>query len=195
MVVGENVMQEEAKTWVVNRLLSWYDTARRDLPWRAPKGTRPDPYGVWLSEIMLQQTTVKAVAPYYAEFLKRWPDVESLAEADLDDVLKVWAGLGYYARARNLYVCAKVVANELGGRFPDTQDALLKLPGVGAYTAAAIASIAFGRQAAVVDGNVERVLARFHAVETALPKAKKELRAIAGKLADRDHVAPGRKPR
>ena len=163
-------------------LLRWYDRHRRVLPWRARAGERPDPYRVWLSEIMLQQTTVKAVVPYYARFLDRFPTVTQLAAAPLDDVLKLWAGLGYYARARNLHACAKAVVERHGGRFPDTEEALLTLPGVGAYTAAAIAAIAFDRHASPVDGNVERVIARLFAVEHELPGAKPHLRALAGEL-------------
>lgn len=165
-----------------NRLLAWYDRHRRDLPWRAPPGQRMEPYRVWLSEIMLQQTTVAAVIPYFRYFLDRWPDVESLAAAALDEVLHAWQGLGYYARARNLHRCAEVVAREYGGQFPDTEDNLRKLPGIGAYTAAAIAAIAFDRQATVVDGNVERVMARLHAVDSPLPAAKPELKALAAAL-------------
>ncbi|HEY0835525.1 MAG TPA: A/G-specific adenine glycosylase [Azospirillum sp.] len=164
------------------RLLSWYDRHRRDLPWRAPPGRTSDPYRVWLSEIMLQQTTVPAAAPYFLAFTERWPNVEDLASASLDEVLVAWAGLGYYARARNLHKCAGVVAREHGGRFPETEAALLDLPGVGAYTAAAIAAIAFDRPATVVDGNVERVIARVFAVEQPLPGVKPKLRALAATL-------------
>lgn len=171
---------------VAPALLAWYDRARRDLPWRAPPGERPDPYAVWLSEIMLQQTTVRAVAPYYEAFLRRWPDVTALAEAELDDVLAAWAGLGYYARARNLHACARTVAREHGGRFPGTAAELAKLPGIGAYTAAAVAAIAFGQKTAAVDGNVERVLARVRGVATPLPGAKPELRALAEDIVPAD---------
>ncbi|CAN5273047.1 A/G-specific adenine glycosylase [soil metagenome] len=157
------------------RLLAWYDVHRRDLPWRAPPGHQPDPYGVWLSEVMLQQTTVGAVKEYYRNFLAHWPTVRALAAAPLDDVLRAWAGLGYYARARNLHACAKAVA-AAGGEFPSTEEGLRALPGVGAYTAGAIAAIAFDRQAAAVDGNVERVIARYYAIETPLPAAKPEIR-------------------
>ncbi|MEE4235720.1 MAG: A/G-specific adenine glycosylase, partial [Anderseniella sp.] len=136
-------------------LLAWYDRHRRTLPWRALPGEAADPYRVWLSEIMLQQTTVATVGRYFLAFTRRWPKVEDLAAADLDDVLREWAGLGYYARARNLHACAKVVAHEHGGRFPGSEDGLQSLPGVGPYTAAAIAAIAFNRSAAAVDGNVE----------------------------------------
>ena len=163
-------------------LLAWYDRHRRHLPWRAPPGERQDAYRVWLSEIMLQQTTVKAVGPYYAKFLARWPGVAALAAAPLDDVLKAWAGLGYYARARNLHACAKVVAAEHGGRFPANEDGLRALPGIGAYTAAAIAAIAFDQRAVAIDGNIERVIARVFAVETPLPPAKTEIRAKAGEI-------------
>ena len=167
---------------VAARLLAWYDAHHRDLPWRVPptriaRGERPDPYRVWLSEIMLQQTTVEAVKPYFARFTARWPDVGALAAAESDDIMKAWAGLGYYSRARNLKRCAEAVAQDHGGRFPDTEAGLRELPGIGAYTAAAVASIAFGRPAAVVDGNVERVVARLHAVATPLPVAKDEIRA------------------
>jgi A/G-specific adenine glycosylase len=163
-------------------LLAWYDRHHRRLPWRAPPGERMDAYRVWLSEIMLQQTTVKAVGPYYAKFLARWPDVAGLAKAPLDDVLRAWAGLGYYARARNLHACAKVVAGNHGGEFPDSEAGLRALPGIGAYTAAAIAAIAFGRRAVAIDGNIERVIARLNAIETELPAAKAEIRAGAEAL-------------
>ena len=164
-------------------LLAWYDRHRRILPWRAPPGEPADPYGVWLSEIMLQQTTVTAVMPYYAAFLARWPTVEALAAAPLDEVLTAWSGLGYYARARNLHACAGAVVAEHGGRFPAEEAALRALPGIGRYTAAAISAIAFGRHAAPVDGNIERVMARLYAVEEPLPGAKKALTKLAGALA------------
>ena len=165
-------------------LLAWYDRAARALPWRTPPGSGapPDPYRVWLSEVMLQQTTVAAVRGYYAAFLARWPSVEALAAAPDAEVMAAWAGLGYYARARNLLACARVVANELGGRFPATEAGLAGLPGVGPYTAAAIAAIAFDAPAVVVDGNVERVMARLFAVEEPLPAAKPRLRALAARL-------------
>jgi A/G-specific adenine glycosylase len=163
-------------------LLSWYDRHHRDLPWRTAPGEPADAYRVWLSEIMLQQTTVKAVGPYYARFLDRWPDVRRLAAAPLDDVLRLWAGLGYYARARNLHSCAKAVVERHGGRFPQSEDALRALPGIGAYTAAAIAAIAFDRRAVAIDGNIERVVARLHAVEQTLPAAKAEIRRHAEAL-------------
>ncbi|HEY8253079.1 MAG TPA: A/G-specific adenine glycosylase [Rhizomicrobium sp.] len=159
------------------QLLAWYDVHRRVLPWRAPKGKRADPYRVWLSEIMLQQTTVQAVAGYYRKFLSLWPDVKALASASQDDVLAAWAGLGYYARARNLHAAAKVVAHEMGGKFPTTAESLRALPGVGGYTSAAIAAIAYDEKQAAMDANAERVIARAFAVKTPLPQAKKELHA------------------
>jgi A/G-specific adenine glycosylase len=163
-------------------LLDWYDRHRRDLPWRAAAGASPDPYRVWLSEIMLQQTTVTAVAPYFIRFLARWPSVEALAAAGLDDVLRSWAGLGYYARARNLHACARTVVQNFRGRFPSTEAELAELPGIGPYTAAAIAAIAFGAQTAAVDGNVERVVARLFALEQELPAVKPQLRKLATRL-------------
>src|SRR6476646_10770795 len=138
-------------------LLAWYDRHRRDMPWRAASGQRPDPYRVWLSEIMLQQTTVVTVGPYFDRFVARFPDVHALAAASLDEVLHAWQGLGYYARARNLHRCARAVVAEHGGLFPSTEAGLLGLPGIGAYTAAAVAAIAFDQQAMPVDGNIERV--------------------------------------
>ncbi len=164
------------------RLLAWYDRHRRTLPWRAPAGERNAPYIVWLSEIMLQQTTVATVGEYFHRFVKRWPTVEALAEAPLDDVLSAWAGLGYYARARNLHACARTVREQLGGRFPEDEAALLALPGIGRYTAAAIRAIAFDQPASAVDGNVERVIARLSALETPLPDVKPEIQALAEKL-------------
>ena len=166
----------------VEALLAWYDRCRRALPWRVLPGARPDPYRVWLSEIMLQQTTTAAVAPFYRAFVARWPRVEDLAAAGLDDVLHAWQGLGYYARARNLHKCARRVSETHGGRFPADEAALRALPGVGAYTAAAIAAIAFDRPATVVDANVERVMARLFAVGEPLPGAKARLAALAGGL-------------
>jgi len=163
-------------------LLAWYDRHRRKLPWRAAPGEVPDPYPVWLSEIMLQQTAVKTVAPYYARFLERFPTVEQLAAASLDDVLRAWAGLGYYARGRNLHACAQAVVARHGGRFPVTEAELAELPGIGPYTAAAVAAIAFDEPATPVDGNVERVVARLFAVEDALPDAKLEIRRLAATL-------------
>jgi A/G-specific adenine glycosylase len=163
-------------------LLAWYDRHRRDLPWRAPPGKPSEPYRVWLSEIMLQQTTVVTVAPYFDRFVARWPTVSLLAAASLDEVLHQWQGLGYYARARNLHACARAVAERYGGRFPDDVAGLRALPGIGDYTAAAIAAIAFDRREAAVDGNVERVVARLFAVKEAMPAAKPRLRVLAREL-------------
>jgi A/G-specific adenine glycosylase len=163
-------------------LLAWYDRHCRKLPWRAPRGAAADPYLVWLSEIMLQQTTVKAVGPYFEKFVTRWPDIAALARASLDDVLRMWAGLGYYARARNLHACAVAVMCDHGGVFPDTEDGLQALPGIGPYTAAAIAAIAFERRTMPVDGNIERVVARLFAVEDALPQAKPQIQELAATL-------------
>ncbi|MEO8926267.1 MAG: A/G-specific adenine glycosylase [Caulobacteraceae bacterium] len=168
------------------RLLAWYDAHRRSLPWRARPGERADPYRVWLSEIMLQQTTVTHATPYFLAFTAHWPTVEALAAAPDAEVMAAWAGLGYYARARNLLACARAVASGHGGAFPGSEDALRALPGVGAYTAAAIAAIAFDRPANVVDGNVERVMGRLFALETPLPAAKPELKRLAGTLARAD---------
>jgi len=181
----------EQEGGLTGRLLGWYDAHHRDLPWRVPpselaKGTRPDPYRVWLSEIMLQQTTVEAVKPYFRKFLEKWPGVTDLAAAEPDEVMKAWAGLGYYSRARNLKKCADFVASELGGEFPDSEEGLRELPGVGAYTAAAIAAIAFGRSAAVIDGNVERVMSRLYEIRTPLPDAKPEIRVLLECLVPQD---------
>jgi A/G-specific adenine glycosylase len=161
----------------VAALLAWYDRHRRRLPWRAEPGELADPYRVWLSEIMLQQTTAAAVAPYFRAFVARWPNVEALAAASLDEVLGAWAGLGYYARARNLHACATTVVRDLGGRFPDSEAGLRALPGIGPYTAGAIAAIVFGRRTAAVDGNAERVVARLDAIEANLAQAKPEIHA------------------
>lgn len=159
-------------------LLDHYDRTARRLPWRAMPGTNAaDPYRVWLSEIMLQQTTVAAVTPYFAKFTSLWPTVHDLADAPEADVMAAWAGLGYYARARNLVACARMVSREFGGRFPDTEEGLRALPGIGAYTAAAIAAIAFGRRAVVVDANVERVVSRLFAIADPLPGSRPEIRA------------------
>ncbi len=173
----------ESVTSVADRLLAWYDRHARDLPWRTgpaeiARGEKPDPYRVWLSEIMLQQTTVAAVKDYFAKFTKKWPDVGALAAASEDDILKAWAGLGYYSRARNLKKCADAVMADHGGAFPESSEGLRTLPGVGDYPSAAIAAIAFGEPVAVVDGNVERVVSRLHCVDTPLPEAKKQIRKL-----------------
>ncbi len=168
------------------KLLAWYRTHGRDLPWRPSRAasgrTAPDPYHVWLSEIMLQQTMVSTVTGYFDHFVARWPNVSALAAADLDEVLHAWQGLGYYARARNLHRCAGVVANNHGGLFPESEDALRQLPGIGAYTAAAVAAIAYGAKTMPVDGNIERVLARLHALNGPLsitkPRIAEHARAL-----------------
>ncbi len=172
-------------------LLDWYDRSGRSLPWRIrpedrSRGAVAHPYAIWLSEIMLQQTTVPHATPYWFRFLELWPRVGDLAAAPREDVMREWAGLGYYARARNLHACARYVADELGGQFPDTLDGLRALPGVGEYTANAILAAAFDRPANVVDGNVERVITRLHRLQTPLPKAKPEIRELAGEIASPD---------
>ncbi len=164
-------------------LLTWYDQQARHLPWRYAPGAAADPYRVWLSEVMLQQTTVAAVIPYFEAFLARWPTVEDLASAALEDVLAAWAGLGYYARARNLHACARAVSLDHGGRFPSDLQALRALPGVGDYTAAAIRAIAFGLPAVVVDGNIERIMSRLARIEEPLPKGKTAIKAEAARRA------------
>ncbi len=184
-VPSSEAMSQSSFATITRTLLEWYDRYRRDLPWRAAPGIKPDPYHVWLSEVMLQQTTVAAVQPYYARFLRLWPNVEALAAAPRDRILKQWAGLGYYARARNLHDCAQAVMQHHGGRFPATEAGLRQLPGIGDYTAAAIAAIAFGRPATVVDGNVERVVARLFAVEPPLPEARPLIKRLAAGLASR----------
>ena len=171
------------------KILRWHDSEPRPLPWRAAGGEAPDPYRVWLSEIMLQQTTIAAVRPYFDRFTTRWPTVAALAAAEEAELMAAWAGLGYYARARNLLACARQVTSAHGGRFPEDEADLLKLPGIGRYTAAAIAAIAFGRRAVVVDGNVERVVARLFAVEAALPAARPVLYERANRITP--HQRPG----
>jgi A/G-specific adenine glycosylase len=170
-------------------LLDWYDRHRRHLPWRAAPGTPPsDPYAIWLSEVMLQQTTVAAVKPYFTSFMAKWPTVDALAAADEADVMTAWAGLGYYARARNLIACARAVSRDHGGRFPDTEEGLRALPGVGDYTAAAVAAIAFGRRAIVIDANVARVTARLFAVETPMPAGRPELFRLTDGITPNDRA-------
>jgi A/G-specific adenine glycosylase len=176
---------------LTNLLLAWYDRHHRDLPWRVrpdaiSRGEKPDPYRVWLSEIMLQQTTVEAVKKYFLAFTSKWPKVSDLAAADEEDVLKAWAGLGYYSRARNLKKAANAVVSDFGGHFPATQSELATLPGVGRYTSAAIAAIAFNEPAAVVDGNVERVITRLEAITTPLPATKAQVYGIVERLLLKD---------
>src|SRR6266702_4391118 len=163
-------------------LLDWYDRHRRRLPWRPPAGERADPYRVWLSEIMLQQTGVKTVGPYFEKLVARWPDVTALGRASLDDVLRMWAGLGYYSRARNLHACAVAVLRDHGGILPGAEEGLRALPGIGPYTAAAIAAIAFDRRTMPVDGNIERVVSRLFAVEEELPQAKPLIQQLAATM-------------
>jgi A/G-specific adenine glycosylase len=163
-------------------LLAWYDRHRRDLPWRAPPGRRTDAYRVWLSEIMLQQTTVATVGPYFDRFVARFPDIHALAEASLDEVLHLWQGLGYYARARNMHACARAVVDRHDGTFPSDIAGLRALPGIGEYTAAAIGAIAFDAPVAAVDGNVERVVARLFAIREPMPASKPRLKALAAEL-------------
>ncbi len=166
----------------IGLLMPWYDRHARDLPWRHKGAAHPDPYRVWLSEIMLQQTTVPAVKPYFEKFTAKYPSVRMLADAPTEDVMRDWAGLGYYSRARNLHACAKVVANDFGGAFPRGVEGLKALPGIGDYTAGAIAAIAYGVPANVVDGNVERVVTRVCAIETPLPAAKAEIKERAAAI-------------
>lgn len=160
-------------------MLDWYDRERRHLPWRSDPGISSNPYHVWLSEIMLQQTTVATVKSYFKRFLELWPDVTDMAAAEQDDILQEWAGLGYYARARNLHKCARLITQVHNGRFPDTEKELLDLPGVGPYTAAAISAIAFDRRSVVVDGNIERVMSRVFKSYAELPKGKAEFYRLA----------------
>ncbi|HBR69925.1 MAG TPA: A/G-specific adenine glycosylase [Rhodospirillaceae bacterium] len=173
------------------QVLAWYDRHARILPWRSPPGQKPDPYHVWLSEIMLQQTTVGAVIPYFEKFLRKWPDIKALANAERQDVMSAWAGLGYYTRARNLHTCAKVVLEEMNGIFPEEEKALLALPGIGPYTAAAVSAIAFNKPTNVVDGNIERIMARYFAVTEPLPGIKKKLKAHALALSNKQSERPG----
>ena len=193
MAIAGAIMTGAAKDveQIRSALLAWYDRHRRVLPWRALPGQVTSPYRVWLSEIMLQQTTVNAVVPYFLKFLEKWPTINDLAAAPSEDVMQAWAGLGYYARARNLHKCARYVAHDLGGVFPRTLEGLKLLPGVGDYTSAAIAAIAFNLPANVVDGNVERVAARIFAVEEPLPDCKPTLKRLAAMMAEGETARPG----
>lgn len=168
------------------KILAWYDKNHRKLPWRAPPGQKMEPYKVWLSEIMLQQTVVNAVIPYFLKFTQLWPTVNDLSNAKSEEVMKHWAGLGYYARARNLHACAKVIVKDYGGKFPDSRAELKKLPGIGDYTSAAITAIAFNKPAPVMDGNIERVVARLYAVKGQLPKIKSQLKEKVEQLFTED---------
>lgn len=172
-------------------MLDWYDKHKRTIPWRAPEGQKPNPYYVWLSEIMCQQTTVQAVVPYFLKFVDLWPSVHDLSAADREDVMKAWAGLGYYARARNLHKCAQVITNDLGGKFPSDKAELQELPGIGDYTSSAIVTMAFNKPATVVDGNVERVMARYFNIRTPVPKGKSELKYAASLLFENAYDRPG----
>lgn len=167
---------------ISDKILQWYDVNRRILPWRYAPGIAADPYRVWLSEMMLQQTQVDTVIPYFERFTSRWPTVQDLASASLDEVLHLWQGLGYYARARNLHKCAQQVTNELHGIFPKHPDELIKLPGIGHYASAAIAAIAFNYPATVVDGNVARIISRIFAIKTPIKQNQKQIRLMAGSL-------------
>lgn len=184
MSVQTSSMIDDIEDDFAGRLLGWYDRSARVLPWRIAPGSdqQPDPYRIWLAEVMLQQTTVAAVARYFARFTGRWPTVADLAAADDADVMAAWAGLGYYARARNLLACARAVVRDHGGIFPDSETALRALPGIGDYTAASVAAIAFGRAAVVIDANIERVIARHRLIETPLPMAKREIRVALAPL-------------
>jgi len=184
-------MNSKQSLKIREQLLSWYDMHQRRMPWRAVTEAQKDPYKTWLSEIMLQQTTVTAVIPYFLKFIKKWPTVQDLAGAELDEVLGAWAGLGYYARARNLHKCANVITHEHDCVFPQEFEALKKLPGIGDYTAAAIRAIAFNLPANVVDGNVERVMARLFAITQPMPDSKPLLKASAQMVADNETDRPG----
>jgi A/G-specific adenine glycosylase len=188
MSANVSALASEAKRKaIVARTLHWWDRNRRSLAWRAAPGETPDPYRVWLSEVLLQQTTAQAATPYYQAFIAKWPQVEDLAAAPGEAVMSAFAGLGYYSRARNLHACAKEIARR-GGRLPSEEASLRALPGVGAYTAAAVAAIAFGRETLPVDGNIARVLARLIALEEPIARARSEIAAAARALAPRDRA-------
>ena len=163
-------------------LLKWYDKFGRDLPWRVKGNQKPNPYKVWISEIMLQQTTVKTVIPYYEKFILKWPDIFSLSLASQSEIMSMWSGLGYYRRARNMHLCAQFICNKFEGQFPNNEKKLIKLPGIGVYTAAAISSIAFNQRAVVVDGNIERVVSRLFAVKESILKSKKIVRSLTNNI-------------
>ncbi len=179
---GRSKVKKKAQPKAAPLLLNWYDQNRRILPWRAMSNVVPDPYHVWLSEVMLQQTTVATVGPYYRKFLTRWPTIHKLAKASIEEVRQMWAGLGYYRRAQSLHECAKIISRDYDGQFPQTEAELLTLPGFGPYTAAAVASKAVDQRANFVDGNVDRVVARLFAIRMPLPQAKKEIREKAAEL-------------
>lgn len=173
------------------KILSWYDKNQRVMPWRATKGQIPNPYHVWLSEIMLQQTTVATVGSYFIKFIDRWPTIFDLANANRDDVMHEWAGLGYYARARNLHKCAQTVAKKYNGKFPQNEKLLQELPGIGPYSSASIRAIAFDKESNVVDGNIERIFARLYAINAPLQDAKKNLKELAGVITAKQEKRPG----
>lgn len=186
------VSKQKEMTSFAHRLLEWYDVHAREMPWRVPphdhaQGVRADPYHVWLSEVMLQQTQVATVKDYFLKFINKWPTIFDLATSDQEDVLKAWAGLGYYSRARNLKKCADVVVAEYDGKFPSTFEELKKLPGIGDYTASSIASIAFDKPVAVMDGNVERVISRHYRIETYFPDAKPQVKEILANILDKEN--------
>lgn len=188
-MTAQTISKQDRNTSAIrDAMLDWYDRHRRVLPWRSDPHVMPDPYHVWLSEIMLQQTTVQAVIPYFIKFIKQWPDIGALAAATQDDVLREWAGLGYYSRARNLHKCAQAVLAEYSGQFPQSISELKSLPGIGDYTAAAIMSIAFDAPATVIDGNVERVISRLYAIDTPLPDSKPLIREYAVPLFEGDNT-------
>lgn len=193
MTADEKVIKisEKKSQTFRGQMLDWYDRHRRTIPWRAEKDQISDPYHVWLSEIMCQQTTVPAVVPYFLNFIQKWPRVEDLAAAERDEVMRAWAGLGYYARARNLHKCAQTITNDYNGHFPHTKKELQALPGIGDYTSAAIAAIAFNQAETVVDGNVERIIARQFNIQTPMPKAKKPIKQAAAQFFERETERPG----
>ena len=182
LAAGPTALAPRTKRQIASKLLDWYDSEQRELPWRAKPGEMPNPYHVWLSEIMLQQTVVKSAAPYFVKFITLWPTIEELAKADLEEIRSAWAGLGYYTRAANLHKCAKLIVNDYDGKFPIFAEELETLPGIGPYTAAAIAAIAFDETTTPVDGNIERLVARLFAIETPLPTAKPEIKTWAQTL-------------
>ena len=186
-----NKISEKSLKEYRGQVLKWYDKYQRILPWRYVSGQTPDPYRVWISEVMLQQTTVTAVKPYFEKFLSLWPTVEDLAATPREDVMSAWAGLGYYSRARNLHSCAQIIANDYNGIFPQSQKELKSLPGIGDYTSAALMTIAFNQPATVVDGNVERVMARLFAITDPLPKSKPLLKSIAAQWFNDFKTRPG----
>jgi A/G-specific adenine glycosylase len=176
------IKNKDTPSAIRNAMIHWYDNHRRDLPWRSNPDEKPNPYHVWMSEIMLQQTTVGAVKSYFENFISIWPTIENLAAAKQEDVMREWAGLGYYSRARNLHKCAQVIVDEHNGQFPIIKKSLMALPGIGDYTSSAILSIAFDVPSTVIDGNVDRVVSRLYAIKAPLPKSKPMIRDYADVL-------------